>query len=249
MAGPGGDEMRRFWDDRAREDAFYFVDNRLRYRQPDLDRFWAGGRKDLDLVLDLLGVRIEPGDRVVEIGCGVGRLTRPIAERRAKVQALDVSPRMLEIARDHCEGLDNVDWILGDGRSLAPIGARSADACISHVVFQHIPDPEITLGYVSEIGRVLRPAGWAALQVSNAPALHRRRSAMERARMFVLSRIARAPRGQAHSAWLGSSIDLGRLGRTAAEAGMDLERVRGEGTQMCLVLLRRRPAKPPPERG
>ena len=35
--------MQRFWDARAREDAFYFVDNTLNYRAPDLERFWAGG--------------------------------------------------------------------------------------------------------------------------------------------------------------------------------------------------------------
>ena len=40
--------MRRFWDRRAREDAFYFVDNRLWYRDPDLEGFWAGGREVMD---------------------------------------------------------------------------------------------------------------------------------------------------------------------------------------------------------
>jgi hypothetical protein len=35
--------MKRYWDARAAENPFYFVDNRLSYSQPDLDRFWAGG--------------------------------------------------------------------------------------------------------------------------------------------------------------------------------------------------------------
>jgi SAM-dependent methyltransferase len=248
VAKPVNDEMRRFWDERAREDAFYFVDNRLRYRQPDRERFWEGGREDLDRMLDLLGARIDPRDRIVEIGCGLGRITRALAKRGRDVRALDVSAEMLEMARGHNHDLANVEWIAGDGRSLAPIEAESADACQSQVVFQHIPDPEITLGYVSEMGRVLKSGGWAAFQVSNAPALHRRRGLVERTRTFVLSRIGRAPRGQSHPAWLGSSIDLGRLERAAAEAGMEIERVTGEGTQMCLVLLRKSPAQAPPDR-
>ena len=49
---------------------------------------------------------------------------------------------------------------------------RSVDGCFSHVVFQHIPDPPITLNYVREMGRVLRPGGWALFQVSNDPTIH-----------------------------------------------------------------------------
>ena len=157
------DSIRRFWDRRAREDAFHFVDNRIRYRDPEAEeRFWAGGRRDLDGLLDALGMEVSPGERVVEIGCGIGRLTRPLAERAASVVAVDVSARMLELARRLNPDLANVDWLLGDGASLAGIPAASADVCFSYVVFQHIPDPHVTLGYVREIGRVLRPGGTAA---------------------------------------------------------------------------------------
>src|SRR3954452_16071345 len=140
--------MRDFWNSRARENPFYFVYNRLDYRKPDLDRFWASGREALDEQLGVLGARIGSGDDIVEIGCGVGRITRVLAERGSTVRALDVSPEMLEAAKELNPGLENVFWVLGDGRSLAGIESSSADVCESHVVFQHIPDPEITYGYV-----------------------------------------------------------------------------------------------------
>ncbi len=239
MRGRG---MRRFWDARAEEDAFYFVDNRLAYGDPDLDRFWASGPQDLSAVLDVVGVSLEPDDVVVEVGCGVGRITRALAERAANVHAFDVSARMLELARSHNPQLENVEWILGDGTSLAPLADASSDACFSHVVFQHIPDPEVTLGYVREMGRVLRPGGWAAFQVSNAQAIHRQRSLGERARATARSLLGRGPRGQAHAAWLGASIDLAELRASADEAGLDVEEIVGEGTQYCYVLARRRSA-------
>src|SRR5918999_1379423 len=138
--------MGEFWDERAREDAFFFVDSRLEYRRPDLERFWAGGREDLDRILGDLGLELEPESVVVEIGCGIGRLTRALASRAARVIALDVSAEMLARAREHNTELTNVDWIQGDGRSLAGLPDGVADACLSHVVFQHITDPAITLG-------------------------------------------------------------------------------------------------------
>ena len=231
--------MRRYWDRRAVEDPFFFVDNRLAYRDPDVAKFWEEGRRDLDTLLGTLGVTVEPADEVVEIGCGIGRLTRVLAERGASVRAIDVSERMLDLAREHNAHVTNVEWILGDGESLRPIEDASADACVSHVVFQHIPDEEITLGYVREMGRVLRPRGWAAFQISNAPAIHRRRALGERVRGFLAGALGRGPRGQARPAWLGSAVDLDRLRETARAAGMSAERVEGAGTQMCLVLLRR----------
>jgi len=223
--------MREFWDARAKEDAFFFVDNRLHYGDPDLTRFWAGGVEVVEKALEFMGAAIEPGDVVVEIGCGVGRLTRPLAERAATVRAVDVSAEMLAQARELSPGLENVEWILGDGRTLAGIGDASADACFSWVVFQHIPDPEVTFGYVREIGRVLRAGGWAIFQVSDHPPTHAPRPAPGE---------KGGPQGQDHPAWLGSAIDLGRLREVADAAGMDAEKIVGEGTQHCLALLRRR---------
>jgi len=238
--------MRRFWDRRADENPFYFVDNRLEYRHPDLDRFWADGRRDLDTILSSLGVSIGHTDHVLEIGCGVGRLTRVLATRAASVQALDVSERMLELAQAYNPQLANVDWILGDGTTLGGVGAGSVDVCISHVVFQHIPDPSITLGYVREIGRILRLGGWAAFQISNDERIHRPRPVPQRARHAALTLLGRAPRGQQDARWLGSAVALDDLRRAVLDGSMEIERLVGEGTQFCFVLTRRveRPATP-----
>ena len=236
-----GEEMKRFWDERAREDALFFVDNDLRYGSPDEERFWARGKEVVDKVCELLEAELRSGDRVVEIGCGVGRLTRELAGRTAHVDALDVSEQMLELARSYNPGLDNVRWLQGDGESLAPVADAEADVCFSHVVFQHIPDPAITLGYVREMGRVLADGGWAGFQISNEPRIHTRRGLGERLRHGVRSALGRAPRGQTHPAWRGSAVDLDELRATASEAGLSVERIVGEGTQFCFVRLVRDP--------
>jgi SAM-dependent methyltransferase len=236
----GHDEMRRFWDARADENALFFVDNKLDYRHPDEAVFWTRGEAELDSVLEPVGAALGPGDDVVEIGCGVGRMTRVIARRAATVRALDISPRMLERAREYNPGLETVQWLLGDGVSLNPIADSSADACVSHVVFHHIPDPAITLGYVREIGRVLRPGGWAAFQISNAPELHHPRSGREGLQIRWRALTGRGPKGQAARPWIGSAIGLDELREAAADGAMEIERVVGEGEQLCFVLTRRR---------
>ncbi len=230
--------MRDFWDARAAEDPYYFVDNRLDYGDPDTEGFWSGGEPLLDRILGELKLEIEPRDELVEIGCGLGRLTRPLAARARSVAALDVSPRMLELARSQNPELANVDWVLGDGRTLAPLGDDSADGVFSHVVFQHLPDPAITLGYVREMGRVLRPGGWAGFQVSNAPAIHRRPRLGLRMWAWIHAAQGRGPHGQANPAWRGSAVDLGDLRAVAEEAGLAVELTFGEGTQFCFVRLR-----------
>lgn len=230
--------MRRFWNARAREDALYFVDNRRPYRSQELDEFWEGDAL-LEYLLDGLGVQLAGDETALEIGCGVGRITRALAARAREVIALDVSDRMLERARELCADLHNVAWMLGDGVSLAGVEDASVDACVSVVVLQHVPDPAITLGYVRELGRVLRGGGWAALQVSNDPAIHRPRAGMG---LRLRALVGRAPRGQHHPAWLGSWVELDTVRETCAPAGLELERVWGEGSQYCQLLLRRRPA-------
>jgi SAM-dependent methyltransferase len=230
--------MERFWDARAREDAYYFVDSRLKYGAPDEAAFWAGGEESLDKLLGTLGApQIEADHVVVDIGSGLGRLTRVLAQRAAHVYGLDVSSEMITRARELNEHLDNVEWVHGDGQSLEPIPDASVDACISHVVFRHIPDPAITLGYIREIGRVLKPGGFGAVEFSNAPEPHVHRFAERFGRIAAL--LGRAPRGVTDEAWVGSSVDLADLRGAAGQSGLEIQRFTGEGSQFCAVLLAR----------
>jgi len=235
MSGSG---MGKFWDARAKEDAYFFIDNRRSFGDRELESFWAGGETDLDQILNLLGASVAPTDVALDIGCGVGRLSRVLAGRGRQVYGLDVSLEMIERARALNRDLDNVQWIHGDGTTLAPLPDTSIDACVSHVVFQHIPDPQITYGYVREIGRVLKPRAWAAFQVSNDPALHLKRRAGVWERLGVAA--GRRPGGQDDPSWLGSAVQLNELRSAADAGGLELERIIGEGTQYCLVLARHR---------
>ena len=231
--------MREFWDDRAREDALYFVDNREPYRHADLERFWRKGEEDLATLLGTLGLQVGPEDHVVDVGCGVGRLTRVLARQAAHVTALDVSPEMLTRAQELNPDLHNVEWVLGDGESLTGIEDASVDAVVSHVVLQHIPSAKILLGYVTEFARVLKPGGWAAFGLSTDPRVHRPRKAapskQQSRRGFFKALVGQTPSGQDEPEWLGAFVPLDALGATAVQAELTLEQIEGANTQFTLV--------------
>ncbi len=229
-------EAERFWDERARENALYFVDNRLDYGDSDADAFWRGGQEALDQMLRAVGLTIEPGETVVDIGCGVGRITRALASRARWVYGIDVSSEMLVQARRHHPESANVEWLHGDGRSLAVLGDCSVDGCFSHVVFQHVPDPEIILNYVREMGRILRPGGWTLFQVSTDPAVHRRSPGLrDRARAVLRPSAPRHP----DAPWWGSAVEVSALRAAASIGHLEVERLLDEGSQYTTVLARR----------
>jgi ubiquinone/menaquinone biosynthesis C-methylase UbiE len=231
--------MRDFWDDRAREDALYFVDNREPYRHADADRFWRKGEEDLATLLGTLGLAVRGTDHVLDVGCGVGRLTRVLARDAAHVTALDVSPEMLAKAQELNPQLGNVEWVLGDGETLTGIEDASVDAVVSHVVLQHIPSAKIQLGYITEFGRVLKPGGWAAFGLSTDPRVHEPRKAapskQQSRRGFLKALVGQTPSGQDEPEWLGAFVPLDALGATATQAGLVLEQIEGSGTQFTLV--------------
>ena len=226
------DAQQRYWDERARENALYFVDTGVGYEEPDVAAFWRRGEEVVERMASQAGLEIAPDDDVVDIGCGVGRLTRALAARAGHVHGLDVSAEMLARAREHNADLENVDWVHGNGRDLQPIADGAVDGCFSHVVFQHIPDPAVTLSYIRDMGRVLRPGGWALFQVSTDPSIHRGPQGL-RAR-------AKALLGRGERAWWGAPVEVDAVRSAASEGGIEVEKVLDAGTQYTTIFGRRR---------
>ncbi|MDA8071296.1 MAG: class I SAM-dependent methyltransferase [Actinomycetota bacterium] len=229
--------MRDYWDAKARENAMFYIHSELDYAHSDPEAFWRSGEENLERTLGLFDDHVLPGDDVVEIGCGMGRMTRPLALRAGKVIGVDVSEEMVRRAREALADLTNVTLFVGSGIDLAGIPDASADVVYSFIVFQHIPDPAITCRYVRDIGRVLRPGGWTLFQVSDFPAIHRAESHPgQHAWRNRLAQIrGRRPRGCLSSPWLGSAVARRDLLRALAAGGLVLDGTVGDATQYCFV--------------
>jgi SAM-dependent methyltransferase len=111
-------------------------------------------------------VALEPGGRVLELACGPGGLGLAAAERvgaEGEVVLSDVAPQMTAIAatRAKARGLNNVTTLELDLEQIdQPDGAYDAVLCREGLML--VPDHE---GAASEIRRVLRPGGRAAVSV------------------------------------------------------------------------------------
>ncbi len=105
--------------------------------------------------LNELGVG--PAETILDVGCGTGNLTRALLARLSeagRVIAVDISPRMIEIARGKVSD-PRVAWHIEDARRL-PLAAGSCDRAICYSVWPHFDDQ---VAVTREFLRVLRPGG------------------------------------------------------------------------------------------
>src|SRR5262249_20756018 len=104
--------------------------------------------------------------KVLEIGCGAGRVTRALAEIFGEVHAVDVSSEMIRQATQSTSGVGNVRLYNNNGTDLSGItGDGTFDFAFSTIVFQHIPSKDVIENYVREVHRLLRPGALFKFQV------------------------------------------------------------------------------------
>ena len=219
--------MRRYWNERARLNAPWYVDTSLNYDEPDLERFFETGRKIVSEALDGGPAPRDTG-LAIEIGCGLGRITLALADRFDRVIGLDISSEMLERARETAPH-ERVTFVLGDGASLGQIGDGVADLVLTFTVFQHIPSVKVIETYIAEAGRVLRPGGVFVFQWNNTPGNLRWR--IRRLVLAVAQRLGRGERYGRHAPeFLGSRVSRRRIEAALRTAGLRLERITGERT-------------------
>lgn len=161
-------KMREDWDQRAKENARYYV-NTATADWTDEDFFATGERTVADEILtDLVNVcQGKPAKdmRVLEIGCGAGRVTRALANLFGEVHGVDVSGEMIRQAKIALRDRPNAFVYQNNGKDLTVVPELEFDFAFSSIVFQHIPSREIIENYVREVSRLLRPGALFKFQV------------------------------------------------------------------------------------
>jgi SAM-dependent methyltransferase len=160
-------EMRERWDLRARIDAFAYIETVRDV--PDVEGFFELGEHFASVLVDP-ELRDVTRGRALDLGCGLGRLTRALAHRFDEVVGVDVSTEMVRRAGElHPEQeFPNVTFQATDGVHL-PLEADSVDFVFSYEVFQHLPTREVMRQNLAEVARVLRDDGLALIHVHRAP--------------------------------------------------------------------------------
>src|ERR1700679_2562969 len=177
--------MRADWNQRAREDANYYV--AFGRRDQDDNEFLSTAA---DVIRDLEGeLKRLPADvpvaarRALEIGCGPGRLMRPMSRHFGEIHGVDVSDEMIRQAQEKLRDVPHAHPHHASGSDLALFPADHFDFVYSYAVFQHIPSAEVVFSYLRETERVLKPGGFARLQLDGLPRPHRAHTTWEGARV------------------------------------------------------------------
>jgi SAM-dependent methyltransferase len=103
--------------------------------------------------------KITPGQHVLDVACGTGVVAVTAARAGARVRALDLSPTLLERARENARltGVE-ADFVAGDAEGL-PYPDAAFDVVLSQFGHMFAPRPEVA---VAEMMRVLKPGGRVA---------------------------------------------------------------------------------------
>ncbi len=165
------DRMRAEWNQRAREDAHFYVAFGAR------DQDEAGFAATVADVLPCIEEELKrfPRDsapaarRALEIGCGPGRLMKPLSRHFTEIHGVDVSDEMIRLARERLRDIPHAHVHATDGASLAKFADEYFDLVYSYAVFQHIPSRDVVLQYMRETCRVLKPGGVFRGQFNGLP--------------------------------------------------------------------------------
>ena len=153
------DELRRFWRceslQQARDERVTVPANPATYTDEAQDAYLSEILRDVPDVA---------GSIVLDYGCGIGRVTRALLRRRARVFAVDVSPQMLAYCRQYCDGLPGLVTVLCPGDSVPLVGDATVDGAICLYVLQHCPTLEMARAILEDLARVICPGGWLVAQ-------------------------------------------------------------------------------------
>lgn len=221
------EQMRADWNRRAREDASFYV--AFGRRNQDEQEF-LDSAAEVTNALEVEFSRLSPGSTdqrsALEIGCGPGRLMRPMSRHFGEIHGVDISDEMIRLAGEQLRDIPHAHAHVTPDSSLGMFADSSFDFVYSYIVFQHIPERGVVLNYLLESGRVLKPGGILRCQLRGAPPLDSEMK-LETA------------------TWTGCHFTGEEIAAFAREHNLQLVALSGLQTQYMWVTMRKPPAQLP----
>ncbi len=126
---------------------------------------FSNTRKFLWPELKKLDDYVKKGDKVIDLGCGNGRLVKAF-KKPVSYTGVDLSKKLINIAQEKYKDDKDVKFIRSDVTNL-PFDDGEFDVGFSIAVFHHIPSIKLREKFLKEVTRVLKPNSYFVLSVWN----------------------------------------------------------------------------------
>lgn len=172
--------VQDYWDRQAHADPMWAIltDPAKAGGRWDVDEFFATGAHEIGVFMkraEEWGVPVSRSS-ALDFGCGIGRLSQALAAYFDRVHGVDISPKMIELARQHNQKGARCEYLCNRAGDLRMFADRSIDMIYSWITLQHMR-PRFARGYMCEFLRVLAPGGLLLFQYPSKPVSIRHRLA------------------------------------------------------------------------
>ncbi len=166
--------MREIWDELARNDPMFSVDQRSGQHFENIEACYEDGKEQVNALMSSMLERLafDPiGKRIMDVGCGFGRLFPGFAELGfTEIWGVDISPEMTRLGEQQCP-VPSARFVVVDGGGLTGIDSNYFNFCFSRGVFLHLPEEQALWSYLHEIHRALVPGGTFQLDFEGHPTI------------------------------------------------------------------------------
>ena len=157
------------WEDLARTDPLWAIlsDPKQKNGKWDLNEFFLTGKQEIDGVMEHVSKMgyLTKRDRVLDFGCGVGRLTRALATYFRECYGVDVSETMVAKAAELNRDTPNCKFVVNTEPHMRVFSDNDFDMVYTSLVLQHVPSTTIIKSYISEFVRIMTSGGLLVFQL------------------------------------------------------------------------------------
>jgi len=155
-------DLRDTWERLAQLDPLWSIlsDPQKKGNKWVLHEFLGTGEEEVaGLIKHIESLQVNINRRkALDFGCGVGRITQPLADHFLEVCGVDIAPTMIALARKYNRRGDRCKYYLNEKDELKLFADGTFDLVYSSFTLQHM-EPKYSLGYLGEFLRVLVPGG------------------------------------------------------------------------------------------